>query len=834
MIYIFDQNCSEISSSFQDSDVPAHQQDVSDDDGSSPQGSDADVNVGGRTIRIPLGNLEYSPEELLACQVAIKISSNMTDACFMRQINLVAKGLTDKRHKLPQTRHKVSKELKNLSKIKPTWAVYCPKCLDIISETSEKPSDVTCKGPSCANYSLKGDLAQGKCIFLYLSIKDQIKSYLKNKNFRHVLRKFSKMTWSHMNGKLHKRLLKAGHFDLSLGVDAGQLHQFSNKQILPAVLFFNNLPVSWQLRFPILAAVWTGTSKKEDQPPRNVFLQRMLDELRRLGNSEDIVWKDNSGNRHRSQTFLTTVISDAPEKADLMNHIGPGGYYSCPFCFVQGRTLTKDKFPRPFRKDNFSRKTIGETTIQGVRYPFLINTKKYEWRDSDKRVTMGISAARQRLLVGNEEYNDEGVRGLPAIRFLPGPFKETDSHVPDTLHSICEGVFHDIMKVMVDGTPGAGHTFKKSATSDYGIFDEMMDSMSRVSESDRNCKKLGVFSDWKAYDGFQFLLHDVALLCSNENIIRTTGLYECLLHLSNMTYLSHYGRMTPVIIEEHKAESMEFSTVFLETLTEEYATYKAHVASAHGSDELEIHGCAAYTDGFNLERFISVVKKLCTTNKLQMNQICRNFLLKFHSPILQNMEHFIAAAREILNENGFFSEEFYCKFEDVIKSEHTTQKFPSEEKSALDKFISSDLKMNPRSATLTRVTQMVRKSIILESQHAKHHETSKIRDSYIHLEGGIFGQIAEIAYLKNTGKFLFVLKKYTKITPRASSGASLQYPINQIPYHEPRSDQKPEFHVFQLTDELFVQKAQVSRGNYFHNGRKVQFFSVYPNEWFRY
>ena len=817
--------------------VPAGPQLFPDDpEGGSHESGSSSAEVsedGSSTIRIPVGNMEYSPDEIMACEVAIKISSNMTDACFKRHINMIAKGLTDKRHNLPQTRHKVSKQLHKLSKIKPTWAVYCPKCLRIISETSQKPTDVKCKGPTCNNYSLKQELAEGKCLFLYLSIKDQIKSYLKNKAFRHVLKKFAKMKWNHLNGKLHKRLIKEGNFDLSLGIDAGQLHQFSNKQVLPAVLFFNNLPVSWQLRFPILAAIWTGSSKKEDQPPRNVFLQRMVEELRKLGKT-DFDWEDNSGKKHRSRAFLTTIISDAPEKAEMMNHIGVSGYYGCPFCTAPGRTLFKDRFPRPFREGNFSRRTVGETKISGVRYPYMINTKEYPWRDSKHRIEAGIKAARVRASTGNSEYHEEGVKGLPAVRFLPGPFLETDSHVADTLHSICEGIFNDIMKVLVDGKTGGGHTFKKAEGQTYSGYDEMMDSMSRVSESDRNCKKLGAFSDWKAYDGFQFLLHDVALLCSNEHVITETGIYRSLVHLSNMVYLSHYGRMTPAIVQEHKSECKDFCTRLLDTFTEEYATYKAHIATSHGTHMLEIHGCACYTDGFNLERFISTMKKLCTTNKLQMMQIARNFLIKYHSGSLQNMENFIDSAKEILNENGFFAEEFYCKFEDVVKSEHGSQHFPSAEKSALDDFISSDLGLNPISAKLTRVTQMVRKSIILESKHAKHRETSNIRDSYIHLEGGIFGQIAEIAYLKDSGKFLFVLEKFNRITPLDKNDIPKAYPINQIPYRPRRIDEEPEFHVFELTDDLFVQKAQVSISNYHHGANRVRFFSVYPNEWFRY
>jgi hypothetical protein len=807
-------------------------------DGSGPEDSDSSGAGRKSTIHISCGNFEFSPEEFIACQVAVKMSSNMTDACFRREINLLASGLTDKRHGLPTTRHKVDKCLKQMSKIKPTWAAYCPKCHNIISETKVKPKDAICKGPNCNKYSLKKKLAKNQCVFLYMSIKDQIKGYLKNKNFRHVLRKFRRMKGSHLNGKLHKGLIEAGHFDLSFGIDAGQMHNFTGKQILPAVLFFNNLPVSWQLRFPILAALWTGKSGKKYQPPRNVFLQRMQEELRELGKPDgEIVWRD-GGNEFRSSTYLTMVLSDGPEKAELLNQIGCSGKYSCPFCFAMGRTLYNDEeFGPIFSSDNHFRKTGGSDSVRGIRFPKLMNTKVYRWRDSKGRLTMGKKAALKRIQTKNTEYHKKGIKGLPVLRNLPGTFLETDSHVSDTLHLIAHGVFHDILSVMVHGKRDLGNTFIKSGgggEKEYAMYDEMMESMSKTSESDRNCRSLENFSEWKAYDCFQFLLHHVGQLCSNEEVIMKPGLYKSLVYLSNMVYLSHYGRMDDNIIDKHSAFTKKFCEVFIATLTEEYNTYKVHIATGHGGDMLIRHGCACYTDGFNLERFISVLKKLCTTNKLEMQQQVRNFFIKHQSTTLQNMENFVTpGAKETLNQNGFFSEEFFCKFDDTVKTAHQQKAFPKTMKKLLDNFIDSKLNLDLDEVEVTRVTQMIRKSIILETKEAKHRPTTKINDSYIQVdEEGIFGQIVEIAHLPDSNQFLFVVEKFKRLTEILDKkGAKKEYPINQIPFEQ---ETVPSFHVFVLTDDLFVQKAQVSTSNCRHEGSKIKFFSVYPNEWFRY
>jgi hypothetical protein len=795
------------------------------------QESDSSTNTSTlHNIRINLGPMELTAEELLACEISIKLSSNMSDACFLRHMKLLDRVLKKKRQPLPASRWKVQQKLKTYSKVRPKWAVYCPKCFSIVSETFLKPKTATCKEPTCNNYCLKGDIAKGKCMFMYLSIKDQIKGYLKSKNFRMILRKFGAMKQSHLGGALHRGLVRAGHFDLSFGIDAGQLHQHApGKQVLPAVFFFNNIPVSWQLRYPILAALWTGSSS--DQPPREVFLQRMKEELRTLGTTDPIKWTDDLGDQRRSYTFLTTVISDGPEKAELLNQVGCTGQYACPFCIVKGETLVKEKFPHVFVNNPF-RRTAGEEAASGTKFPYLIHEKKFKWRKSASRMQLARTAAHKVATQDKVDFNDTmGIKGYPALRNLPR-FEETDSHVSDTLHLIAHGVFKDIMKTMINGRSEDDHTFRSPGNESFETFDKMMDGMTRVSESDRNCRHLEKFGEWKAYDCMQFLLHDVALLCSNENIIKSTAVYECLVHLSNMVYLSHYGRMTPEIIKRHLSESKALSSLFIATFTHEFTTYKAHICICHGTDFLRLHGCAAFTDGFNLERFISILKKLVTTNKLHMCQICRNFILKHHSPILQNMNHFCEEAKETLNENGFFNEEFFTKFEDAIKTRHPVKTFPPQMQSLLDNFLSSQLGMDPKTTQVVRVTQMTRKSFILESEHAIHSENSRVQDSYVHLEEGIFGQITEIAYIPDSNKFLFILRKFRPMAPRLKNTALILYPINQIPYFDQR--QSADFHTFLLTDNIFVQKAQISASNYFHDGRRVRIFSIQPNEWFRY
>lgn len=776
-----------------------------------------------------MGSLVYTEEEFMACQLAIKIKTNMSDTTFLSQINFIVEGLEDGSGDLPKTRYAAEKCLKETSAIKATYVVYCPKCLEICETgLTSTPKEGKCKNSEC-NFDLKDELAKGNCFFLTLPVKDQIESYLKDKKFAAIVRKFGLMHESHMNGELHKGIVRGGHFDLSLGIDAAQLNRSVGKSILPCVLFFNNIPVSWQLRYPLLAALWTGPST--NKPPRQVFLKFVQAELRVLGTvGHEIKWTDDLKIPHASLVFLTTVISDGPEKSDLMNHIGCSGTFACPFCFAKGVTLTKEAYPEVFDESNPFRRTIGTTKIQGKKFPFLPQKDKFRVRTAAGRLAQGRNVARKQIQLKKPKYSEEGIKGLPILRNLPA-FDENDSHVSDSLHVVAHGVMRDILHVLIDGQKGFGNTFLADSTSTYDVYHELQESMTQVSEADRNTLPLDRYSEWKALDSFQFLMHSVALLCSDEKLLRSTSIYECLVHLSNAIYLCHYGRLTEEIIQQAEKEFETFARLFKQIFSAEFCTYKFHILVYHFIKFLRLHGFAAWTDGFNLERFISQTKKLTTTTRLHMSQIARNFMLKHHSPILQNMESFGSAAKRIISQNGICTE-FFNKFSDAVKAKHPQQVIPSPLLEQIQTFMKENFKIqNPEQSVMVRVTQMTRKSIIFETKDVKHREGTKIRDSYLMVEGQEFGQLEEIVHLPELSKFVFVLQKFVRTYPEYESGAGILYPLNQFPF---RQSLVPRFHIFELTEKIFLQKAQVGVTSYMSYGEKVRLFTMKPNEWFRF
>jgi hypothetical protein len=803
-------------------------------------------------IRFNLGQLYYTAEELIAISIVTKLAGGESDASFQRHMQNFVTGLTDPEDlkeleegkvvepelsSLPGRRYQSDTILSREGVVAIHYVLYCCFCFTVIDKFEQKPKKAVCTNPKCKK-SLTKKLAEGNCYFISMSIKDQLEQFLKQKRFQRLLRKYSNMHWAQMQGILHKGLIQEGHFDLTMGIDGAQMHNKMGLNVLPAVFFINNIPVSLQLRYPILGAVWTGKPKIE--PERFVFLKYIRDELEELSTTP-ITWKDDLGEEHDSLVFLTTVESDAPEKSKLMNQKGHSGFYSCPFCTYRGKTITSTEYPKLFKQQSHHVPPKEETLGGGPRFPDFIHEERCPWRNGEERYTIAKRVLEEQRLRNDPEYTELGIKGHPALHTLEH-FNETDSHVCDTLHVICLGVCETILDDMVTGPPTRPTSFLNRG-GNWNLIKKLQDSMTRVSESNRNPRHFDVYtSEWKGYDKYQFLLHQVALLCSDEEIIMATNLYECLVHLSNIVFYSHYGRLTEEIIQRVEKEIEAFSVLFRTIYTVEKCSFKLHMLQ-HFPDILRRHGPAYYTDGFHLERFISMTKKLTTTNKAHMKQLARNFLLRFHNPHLRNMDQFGPHAKLALRGLGVDDDFLWC-FEDNVLATNKIQNF--EKDSPIPKLVKDFLQtvdfVKETSESVqdifeksVRVEKMNRKSIILETRTAYHREGSKMNDSLIQLNGGeAFGQIQEILHFPKEDKYIVVMNKFQKIYPVSPNDDFEQpilYPDNQFPFREPLI---PDYHVFLIEDDTFILKAQVGTTSYHYSGSPVQLFTVRPNEWFRF
>jgi ribosomal protein S27E len=775
-------------------------------------------------------------DEILAFHLAIKIRYGLSDEAFYAILEGENASMVQKTvHKaLPVRKWQVSKQLQGFIPFHFKFVTYCPKCENIIETSDEPLKEVDCDG---CGYDLKDTLAEGGAYFIVFPIRKQIEAYCSRPKFQTLVRKFRTVKYGKVNGYLHANTIESGHFNLTIATDGATLSKWSQTTLFPIVLFFNNIPISYQVVFPIICALYCGPSNLS--PPRHVFFKFLVDELRDL-EVNPIEWKYDTGVPVTSLTYVTICCSDGPEKAKLMNHRAHGGYYSCPYCKYKGVIVKRDAtslFPaKSGRKKDVARKKTDNNQNQEnegnaqkgnkgyVKYPKLNHKAPLcDWRNAQERVEIGEKIVRKAEETG--EIAKVGVEGVLGLGVLNGfsKFNETGSHAAGILHVICEGLLKDIMNLVISDIGNSYSLRKKGGTWDN--VERLQSSRTKVSEANYNCKSPRQYGSWRAYDFYQLLMHDVALLFSDEQIITDEEFQKMMFLLSESVYLLSYGRMDANVRRQAREKVEQFSEAFLKCLGPEWCTYKFHIFQ-HMPDLCDRHGPAFLWDDFNLERINYLAKETVTASRSQMEQAGKHFLLKHHSDVLQDPSHYQESVKEQLKRNGFHQEVFFMY--DDFNTETTHEPLDGAIYDLVEKEMQSKhLVEVGETVRLTRVTRMIRKNVVvLTSKHFKHKGT--VRDFYVLIDEKDFGQIGEILYAEDTATYFLVLEKFAKYDALYSKGNRVLHPFNQFPYRR-----TGETKVIEMTDELFIQKAQISC-LVLAEGTIVNLFSPRPNEFFRF
>lgn len=790
----------------------------------------------------PFGLKSWSTDEVFAFLLGVKVRHGLSDEALfslMEGENASLDRKTVSRY-LPVSLYRTGKQLDGLIPFTYKYVTYCPKCESLVSTSSKPLKEAEC---TVCGDNLSNLLSNGGCHFVILPVRKQIEQYCLRPKFQSLIRKFSSVKYGKLRGPLHDGLLEAGHFSLTIATDGATLSKWSHTTLFPIFLFFNNLPVSYQVVYPVLCALYCGHSRY--CPPRHVFFKFLVEELRELEQNH-IVWTDDTGVERRSLTYVTLCCTDAVEKAKVMNHKGHGGYYSCPYCKYEGENVQREAtslFPRRrgvrgeiisgpsttvSRQTHETGRAAGggrrRANVGRVKYPKLLHEgPSVEWRDPKERVAIGEEIVRRAMSTG--VMDKEGVQGVMGLGVINGfaRFSETDSHTPGILHIVCEGILKDIMNIVI-GTVGEPYSLKKKRGT-WDNVERLMDSRSKVSEANFNCKSPRCYKSWRAYDFYQLLIHDVALLFSDEQIITDEGFQKMIFQLSEAVYLLCHGRMDDTIRGLARAKVQNFSETFKKTLGPEWCTYKFHVFQ-HLPDLADRHGPAFLWDDFNLERMNNLTKQPVKSTRGQMEQAAKHFILRHHSDALQDPSRYRTSVQDQLKRMGFHQEAFYS-YDDFIT--HTSEE-PLDLKhheAVMKTMVDNNLCEVGENVSFTRVTRMVRKNVVvLTSKKFKH--KGRVRDSYVQIMDKYFGQIEEIVFSRDVATFFIVLEKFVKYEALYAKGNRLLHPFNQFPYRR-----TGEILVFELTDEMFIQKAQISC-LVLAEGTIVNLFSPRPNEFFRF
>lgn len=239
-----------------------------------------------------------------------------------------------------------------------TYEVFCTDCTRRIRLEDYKVHEGYCRdcdidlGPA-----LKKNLGR----LLVFPLKEQLLNYLGDPTFTAVMRVFSFSTSGKLRGPTHDTIFTDLHIWLKLGIDPAPLSRESALCVYPVVLHVNNLPLSLQHRYPILASLYAGPTASK--PTAHRMLQRLQEQVRGL-QDEPLSWTDDRNVAHQSFVYITLCHSDAPMKEELQTMVGHNSKFACNYCEYEGETIDVARYPEVFEPSNKFRRTKSLTTAR--------------------------------------------------------------------------------------------------------------------------------------------------------------------------------------------------------------------------------------------------------------------------------------------------------------------------------------------------------------------------------------------------------------------------------------------------------------------------------------
>lgn len=595
-------------------------------------------------MRIPHEANKFTAEELWSIILTHKIAHGVPDNLAVEFASVFSQMSSVPSPELPTSTHLLQSRMNAMMPVKPTFHVFCQECNIVCCTSPTRVRAALC--PSCKK-DLKRDLRTGNAIFVTYSVREQLQCLMKNDSLRQLIRRYASQYRDLVGDREpYRTILREGNLNVSLCTDAAPLTTRSGVQIYPAILVINNIPVSSQLRFPILAALFCA---KGEKPKAKLFLGELKKELLVLAENP-IRWVDDLQHEHVSRVFLTSVSTDCPEKATTLLQ-KTSGYFSCPYCEAEGTIITRTLFPEVWTNNPFNPYPRKES-LGGVKFPHLVHESSCRRRENEDRLRIGSIVVQEKVerRLHTDAHHIKGIKGIPALHSLPY-FEDVWGHTSDTLHVICEGIVADIMTLMATKT-GEPHHFRRGNDERYWeYYHEIQDTVKRVSELDQVCGYLKKCLNYKGIERFNFITAEVALLCSDEGVYRDTELYQVLVHLANVTYLLHHGRLKAELLVTLREEVQRFASTFKAKFKASRCTWKFHVLQ-HFPDLAEKHGPAFLWDAFNFERMLGMMKRDVTATRNQLCQASRNFMLRFQALPLQKTEHYHKDCLEIMRSKG--------------------------------------------------------------------------------------------------------------------------------------------------------------------------------------
>ena len=279
--------------------------------------------------------------QLKTMMVILKQRNKVTGKC-MLDFSSVLNALLVQQAKsstLPTNYENLKRWKTSVSPVDIEWVVQCLKCsaLAFRSQSESRPRQGDCQ--SCSE-NLDEQLRANRGISIHISLVAQIKSYLTRGYLQALAKDFEKFARDCPRGAFYDNVIRDGNVPISAGTDGSNLFGWvKGRTLYPVIVFFENIPTSYQTRFPVAVMIYGGVVEEKPSPK---FCYDILDEDIEEFNASPPEWQPGVTKR----LCLIKVHADAPEKALVLRQIQYNGRFSCPMCMVEGHSFGgKIRFP---------------------------------------------------------------------------------------------------------------------------------------------------------------------------------------------------------------------------------------------------------------------------------------------------------------------------------------------------------------------------------------------------------------------------------------------------------------------------------------------------------
>lgn len=170
-------------------------------------------------LRICVSADRFTRDEIWACLLAVKIRHALPEKCLETLGTLLNAMASDSvTESLPDTRHRVVRDVRKLLPINPRYVSFCPACKIVCDESVARIAESSCH--ECEK-DLASDLRTGNAMFLKFSVREQLQLYFGEPALGRLIGAYENHLLRVLQGiQPYDSIIRSGDLCLSLYVDS--------------------------------------------------------------------------------------------------------------------------------------------------------------------------------------------------------------------------------------------------------------------------------------------------------------------------------------------------------------------------------------------------------------------------------------------------------------------------------------------------------------------------------------------------------------------------------------------------------------------------------------